>query len=448
MNADNSRAAHGRGWSWLMRRREIDSPYAWFRLAVSVLLSAIGGVGMWSVVVALPAVQAEFHAERGAASLPFTLTMIGFGLGGVVMGRLADRRGIVLPLLIGAAALGIGYILAALSTGLWSFAAAYLLIGAFGTAATFVPLMANISFWFERRRGIAIALCASGNYVSGAVWPTLIETVTRAHGWRTAHLAVGIFCLVVMPPLALLLRGRPPVQAVGADLPSASRHRIALSPIVLQALLSVAGLACCVAMSMPQVHIVAYCGDLGYGPARGAQMLSLMLGCGIVSRIGSGFLADRLGGVATLLIGSFAQGVALTLYLMMDGLTSLYVISALFGLFQGGLVPSYAIIVRENFPAREAGGRVGVILMMTILGMALGGWMSGVIFDLTGSYRAAFANGVAWNALNLLIAMFLFFRPKRSRSAIDAVPDRGRSYDQVPTALHSATAPRARSAAG
>jgi MFS family permease len=391
-------------------RREIESPYAWFRLAISVFLSTIGGVGMWSVVVALPAVQAEFHTERGAASLPFTLTMIGFGIGGVVMGRLADRRGIVLPVMIGAGSLGAGFILASLSGGLWSFSAAYLLIGTFGTAATFAPLLANTSLWFERRRGIAVALCASGNYASGAIWPTLIEATIRVHGWRTAHLAVGVFCLVAMPPLALLLRSHPPTRAVGASAPSASRRQIDLPPGVLQSLLSVAGLACCVAMSMPQVHIVAYCADLGYGPARGARMLSLMLGFGILSRIGSGFLADRLGGLATLVIGSFAQMVALTLYLMMDGLTSLYVISALFGLFQGGLVPSYAIIVRESFPAREAGARVGVILMMTLLGMALGGWMSGVLFDITGSYRAAFANGVTWNGLNLLIAVFLLFR--------------------------------------
>jgi MFS family permease len=393
-----------------MIRREIDSPYAWFRLAVSVILSAIGGVGMWSVVVALPAVQADFGAERGAASLPFTLTMIGFGVGGVIMGKLADRRGIVLPVMIGALSLGAGYILASLSGGLAPFSAAYVVIGAFGTAATFVPLVANVSLWFEKRRGIAIALCASGNYLSGAIWPTLIEAVIRTHGWRTAHLAIGIFCLVTMPPLAMLLRSRPPVRAAGVPLPAVSLHRIALPPRVLQSLLALAGLACCVAMSMPQVHIVAYCGDLGYGPARGAQMLSLMLGFGIVSRVGSGFLADRLGGLVTLLIGSLAQMLALGLYLMMDGLTSLYVISALFGLFQGGLVPSYAIIVRESFPAEEAGARVGIILMMTILGMALGGWMSGAIFDLTGSYRAAFANGVAWNGLNFLIAVFLLFR--------------------------------------
>ncbi|HEY4041887.1 MAG TPA: MFS transporter [Rhodopila sp.] len=392
-------------------RREIDSPYAWFRLGISVLASAIGGVGMWSVVVALPSVQADFHAERGAASLPFTLTMIGFGLGGVMMGRLADRKGVVPPLMIGAGALGGGYILASLSTGLWSFSAAYVLIGTFGTAATYAPLLTNISLWFEQRRGIAVALCASGTYVSGALWPTAIEFAIQNHGWRTAHLAVGVFCLLTMPPLALLLRGGAPVGAADEALtPAARRRRIDLPPPVLQALLSLAGLACCVAMSMPQVHIVAYCGDLGYGAARGAQMLSLMLGCGIASRIGSGFLADRLGGLATLLIGSFAQMVALALYLLMDGLTSLYVISALFGLFQGGLVPSYAIIVRESFPASQAGGRFGVILMMTLLGMAFGGWISGVIFDLTGSYQAAFGNGVAWNVLNFLIALFLLLR--------------------------------------
>jgi MFS family permease len=404
-------------------RHEIDSPYAWCRLALAVLLSAIGGVGMWSVVVALPAVQAEFHAERGAASIPFTLSMIGFGIGGVILGRLADRKGIILAVMIGAASLGAGYILASLATGLPSFAAASVLIGTFGSAATFAPLVADISLWFEKRRGVAVALCACGNYVSGAFWPTVIEAGIRSHGWRTTHAAVGIACLVVMPPLALLLRSRPPTAAAGAPAPVASSRRIDLPPRTLQNLLAFAGLACCVAMSMPQVHIVAYCADLGYGPTAGAQMLSLMLACGIVSRVGSGFLADRLGGVATLLIGSFAQMAALTLYLMMDGLTSLYVIAILFGLFQGGLVPSYAIIVRECFPAKETGARVGLILMMTLLGMALGGWMSGVIYDVTGSYTAAFANGVAWNALNLLIALFLLFRsPITSRRSAKAPP--------------------------
>ena len=177
-----------------------------------------------------------------------------------------------------------------------------------------------------------------------------------------------------------------------------------------QFLLCIAGVGCCVAMAMPQVHIVAYCGDLGYGAARGAEMLSLMLACGIVSRLVSGFVCDRIGGLRTLLLGSVLQGVALLLFLPFDGLASLYVIAALFGLFQGGIVPSYAIIVREHFPASEAGTRVGAVIMATMIGMALGGWLSGKIFDLTGSYHAAFINGIGWNLLNVSIILFLLYR--------------------------------------
>jgi MFS family permease len=395
--------------------REVDSPYAWFRLTISMLLSTIGGVGMWSVVVALPAVQAEFGAARGGASLPYTLTMIGFAAGGVLMGRLADRLGILVPVVFGAVALGVGYVLAARADSLMQFTAASgVLIGMFGTSATFVPLLSDISHWFERRRGIAVALCASGNYLAGAIWPPLIGHFIQSYGWRTTHVGIGLFCVATMVPLALLLRGPKPV-AIGHVTGTVHRNfgTLGLPSNLLQTLLALAALACCVAMSMPQVHIVAYCGDLGYGVASGAQMLSLMLGFGVVSRIASGFVADRIGGLPTLLIGSVAQMTALVLYVLMDGLTSLYVISALFGLFQGGLVPSYAIVIRECFPAKEAGARVGVVLAMTLLGMAVGGWMSGAIFDLTGSYRAAFANGIAWNLVNAAIAFWLLRRRMR-----------------------------------
>ncbi len=398
-----------------MTAREIDSPYAWFRLALSILLSALGSVGMWSVVVALPAIQAEFGAARGSASLPFTLTTIGFGLGGVLMGKVLDRVGIVTPVLFGAVALGMGYMLVSLAGDLVQLAVVYgVLIGMCGTAATFAPLMADISKWFERRRGIAVALCASGNYIGGAFWPPVVEALIRAFGWRAAHVSIGVFCMALMVPLALLLRSPAPVRAASAPPLSSLQPRAAnLTPATLQILLSIAGLSCCVAMSMPQVHIVAYCGDLGYGVTNGARMLSLMLGFGIVSRVASGFIADKLGGMMTLAIGSVAQMMALSLYMLSDGLMSLYVVSALFGLFQGGLVPSYAIIIRENYPANQTGGRVGIVMMMTMFGMALGGWLSGAIFDLTGSYRAAFTNGVAWNMVNLAIALFLLNRGRR-----------------------------------
>jgi len=397
---------------------EAESSYAWFRLLAAVLIGTVGSVGIWSVVVALPAVQAEFNVARADASLPYTLAMLGFGLGAVVIGRLVDRFGIVLPVIGASLMLGLAFIASGLAPNLLLFAIANFLIGV-GSSATFAPLIADISHWFNRRRGIAVAICASGNYVGGAVWPPIVNWLIETNGWRTNQIVIGIVCVVFMLPLAMALRRRlSHHQAQSMDAAAANANAsLGLHPYALFALLCLAGISCCVAMSMPQVHIVAYCSDLGYGVARGAEMLSLMLGFGIISRIASGFVADRIGGLATLLIGSILQGLALFLYLLFDGLTPLYVISALFGLFQGGIVPMYAIIVREYFPMRLAGTLVGLVIMSTILGMALGGWMSGAIFDYTGSYWQAFANGLAWNVLNGTIAVFLLLRRRQMRLA-------------------------------
>ncbi len=397
----------------------IDGRYACVRLAASVLLCTIGGVAMWSVVVALPSVQVAFGVARGSATLPYTLTMIGTAAGNVLMGRVVDRIGIARPLLLAAVMLCLGYIAAGLSQSLLQFALAQgLLMALLGCSVTFGPLMADISHWFVRRRGIAVSICASGSYLAGAIWPPVVQHMIAAYGWRATHIGIGLFCLVTIAPLSLILRPRPAVTAAASQpLARVPPAGAGMAPGALQALLCVAGVGCCVAMSMPQVHLVAYCGDLGYGPAHGARMLSLMLACGIVSRIGSGFVADRIGGLRTLLLGSAAQLVALALYLGFDGLVSLYIVSALFGLFQGGIVPAYAIIVREFFPAREAGSRIGLVITATMIGMALGGWMSGAIFDATGSYTAAFANGIGWNMLNLGIVVLLMLRTTQRRAA-------------------------------
>ena len=303
-----------------------DSPAAWRRLGLVLLIATVGSVGMWSVVVVLPVVQAEFAATRADVSLAFTMTMIGFGVGGVVTGRLSDKVGI-LP-----------------------------------------------------------------------------------------AIAIGLFCAVAMAVLLIVLRSILRGTSRQTQATMLPKVDLGISTNALTVILCLASFACCVAMSMPQVHIVAYCGDLGYGVARGAEMLSLMLAFGIISRIGSGMLADRFGGMVTLLIGSVAQACALTLYVFFNGLTSLYVVSALFGLFQGGLVPSYALVVRETMPVNQAATRVGIVIGVSVAGMAFGGWVSGLIFDATGSYRAAFLNGVAWNALNMGIVLMLLLRA-RSRAA-------------------------------
>jgi MFS family permease len=390
-----------------------DSAAAWRRLGLVLLIGTVGSVGMWSVVVVLPIVQVEFAATRADASLAFTMTMVGFGGGGVLIGRLSDRLGILPAITIGIGALLLGYVGAGFATALWQFTIIHVLIG-LGASATFAPLMAEASHWFVRRRGIAVTIAASGNYVAGAIWPPIVERSTAMVGWRTTHIAIGVFCAAAMALLLLILRSSmrgTERQTQTATLPSVN---LGISTNALTAILGIAAFACCVAMSMPQVHIVAYCGDLGYGVARGAEMLALMLAFGIISRIGSGMIADRYGGMVTLLIGSVAQAVALMLYIFFNGLTSLYIVSALFGLFQGGLVPSYALIVRETMPANEAATRVGIVIMISVAGMAFGGWVSGLIFDATGSYRAAFLNGVAWNALNIGIALMLLLRSRRS----------------------------------
>jgi MFS family permease len=402
-----------------------DSRYAWLRLVAALVIATIGGIGLWSAVVVLPTIQQEFGVGRGGASLPYTATMIGFATGGVFMGRLADRRGIMIPLLIGTVMLAIGFVLAAFTQSYWQFILAQaLLIGMLGSSSTFGPLVADVSLWFLRQRGIAVAIVASGNYLAGAIWPPLLQHAIERYGWRDAYIGIGVLCLVTMLPLACLFRRRPLVAGRAADgrreaaLDDAQQHRHA--PGYLHYVLMFAGIACCVAMSMPQVHLIAYCGDLGYGAARGAEMLSIMLFMGVVSRLTSGVIADKIGGVGTLILGSTLQCLALIFYLPFDGLMSLYIVSGLFGLSQGGIVPSYALIVREYFPAHQAGIRVSLVLMSTVVGMALGGWMSGAIYDLTGSYRIAFMNGIAWNLVNMAIAFWLLLSRGRLHRAMVA----------------------------
>src|SRR5258707_34588 len=393
----------------------IETSYSWVRLLASITLSTLGCVGLWSLAVALPAVQADFDVQRAGASLPYALTMIGFMIGGITVGRFADRFGILPPFAGGTILMCLGYILTAFAPTLPAFAVVSGLTIGLGSAASFAPLVADASLWFDRNRGLAISLATIGSSLSGVVWPPIIQHFIAEVGWRHTHIGIGIFCMATMLPLALVLRRRPVFHKPTMEAASTgnANQAIGLPPNAAHALLTLAGLCCCVAMAMPQVHLVAYCGDLGYGPARGAEMLAVMLGFGVASRLIFGWVLNLIGGLPTLLLGSAMQAIALALYLPFNGLVSLYVVSAIFGLAQGGIVPSYAVIVRELFPAQEAGLRVSLAISVTLAGMALGGWMAGAIYDWTGSYAAALVNGIAWNIVNMAVAVWMLQRKHR-----------------------------------
>ncbi len=396
------------------------SLYPVVRLFAALAIVTLAGSVMYSMVVALKPVSLEFGVGRGAASVPYMMFMAASGIGGVAMGRLTDRFGLFVPILVASFGLPAGMVCAAYSHTFWQFVVPLgVLSGLLGTSAMFAPVAADASLWFTRRRGLAVAVVVTGTYLAGAIWPPIVQASLDARGWRETFLALGVLLFCTILPLSVLLRRKPAhLAGTAKEAPPADAKRpLGLAPNMLQCLICAAGIGCCTAMAMPQVHIVAHATELGFVAQRGAEMLALMLGFGIVSRICSGWISDRIGGLRTLLLGSTLQAIVLAAFLGADTLTVLYIVSAAFGLSQGGIVPSYTIIVRAYFPAHEAGWRVGLAMLFTFAGMALGGWMAGALFDVTGSYTASFINAIAFNILNMAIMGLLVRRSVRFRPA-------------------------------
>ena len=394
-----------------------DSKYSWFRLLISLFIATIGNVGMWAIIVIMPSVEVEFAINRGLTSTPYALTMIGFAFGNIFFGKMVDKYGIIIVLVISSLLCSVCYFSAILTNSIFVFSIIHFFLG-LGSAASFGPLIADISHWFKKRRGLAVSIAASGNYFSGAIWPIILSKTLSEDGWRSVYFSLSIITLLILFFSLIFLRRKIPVNFFDKDVKSLKLNfEKKISDNKLSLFLCVAGVGCCVAMSMPQVHVVSYCVDLGYGSIAGGQMLSVMLTGGIISRLISGIIADKIGGLKTLFIGSFLQCLALFFYIPFDGIVSLYIISLLFGLSQGGIIPSYTIIIREYMPPEEAGTRIGIVIMLTIVGMALGGWLSGKIYDIYGSYEMAFLNGIVWNFINLAIVMYLllifFYAPKK-----------------------------------
>ncbi|MDB2387882.1 MFS transporter [Alphaproteobacteria bacterium] len=398
---------------------EQDSQQAWFRLAIIFAMSVIGTAGMWSVVIILPNIQNEFTLGRAASTYPYVATMFGYGFGNVIIGRMLDKIGIKKPIIFALSLLVTSYVLSFFAKNVFWLSTIQFFLG-FSAAAFFGPMMADISNYFYKRKGLAVSLVASGQHLCGAIWPFVIKDFIIEGDWRNAHLFIALVCSILIPILFYFLGNKVPKmnneqKLTTQDEDINSKVNLSISNRQIQILLMIAGVLCCVAMSMPQVHIVPLCIDNGYGLAVGTEILSFMLFAAVASRVIFGFLSDKIGPIQTLILGSSLQAISLTMFLPFNSQLSLYIVAICFGLSQGGIVPIYAVIISKFLPSNEVAERVGWLIFATIIGMSLGGWLSGEIYDFTNSYRLAFINGIFWNIMNLCIMIYLFIIYQNSK---------------------------------
>lgn len=405
-----------------MSDRSIETRESWVVATVALIVLTMSYGAPMVTVVALKPIAAEFGTSRSAPSVAISLTYLGAGLGGIAMGWLADRIGVRRVVMTCGAMIGLGLTIAPFGD-LWTlYFANLVLIGLLGAAGMFAPLMTYVTRWFDRRRGSAIALISSGHYVAGALWPMVLLFGIDSIGWRMTMLVFGLMVVIIILPLAYWFFRDPPEDFTAADAAAGGQHLRAtgLPSWLVMTMLASAVFLCCVTMSMPQTHMVAFCSDLGIGAASGAAMLSVLLGSAFVSRQFWGWLSDRLGGLTTILCASGGQAIAMTGYLVTQDEVGLFTVSAVFGLGFGGLIPGYVIAIRELFPAREAGWRIPVVLFPGSIGMAAGGWLAGLMYDMYGYYGPAFAVGVLANLVNLALIVTLVLRQRTRRTVMAA----------------------------
>ncbi len=396
----------------ISREDSVETSYGWVIVFASLSLHTIALGAPNVLFVALKPIAADFGSLRSVPSFAYSLLMIGSGVGGIAMGLWMDKRGIVHPVLFGSTMIGLGALLASQSEGRWSlYVANGLLIGFLGKAALIAPLVTNATRWFDRRRGLAIAIIASGQGVAGAIWPPVLHYMNASIGWRDTYFYFGIFAFASMVPLALLLRHRPSVAPVDRiSSLSDDGWILGLRANFVQSLLCLATVGCCAAMAMPIVHLVSHATDLGFTKTRAAELLSYLFVAAFFSRIGFGMLVDRIGALPTLLFGSTCQMTMLVVFSLVESPIGLYIAAIMFGLGFAGIMPCYPSIIRILFPATELGWRVAAQYLFAAMGMALGGWLGGVLFDLNGSYSQAFLSGAAFNIMNLALVGFLYAR--------------------------------------
>ena len=391
----------------------IEQPYSWVIAIASLALLTISAGGYYVVIVGMKIVAHDFAGLRWIPSFAYSAAIFGMGLGGVLIGRWSDQQGVRSSSLVGACMLATGAAIASITTNQWVFLAVHgIAIGLLGNGALFSPLMANATRWFDHHRGVALSIVASAQGVAGALWPLVFRHLMELTSWRQTYRYYAVFALATMIPISLLLRRNVPTKTVDTSSSTSTQQKYqgetAGKNLVL--ILSMAIVGCCVAMAIPIVHLVSHVTDVGYSLSSGAEILAVLLGCGAIGRIISGTIADRIGGLPVLLISSACQAILLVLYVFVHSLVGLYVLSALFGLAFGGIIPHYTLVIASYFPKGGNTQRIAVVYLFGAIGMALGGWLGGFIFDIQGNYLWAFVAGFLFNIINLILLGSLLIR--------------------------------------
>ncbi len=405
--------------------QSIESRASWVAAGVTLAILSVAYGSTLLIVVGLRVMELDLGVSRSTLALAGALTWVGTGLGGIVMGWLADRIGVRNSVLLGAVMIALGLALSSIGS-IWAlYIGQGVLIGFLGMGAIYPPLLIYVSRWFDRRRGTAIALISSGQYIAGVMWPAVFERLIAGPGWRVTYLGfAGVVLLGVVPLAALLLRPAPGVGGVAARGTKAKRvaapRVLGLRPNTVQAILCIAGFCCCVPMAIPQAHLVAFCGDIGIGAATGAMMLSVLLGCAFISRQFWGAFADRHGGLKTVLAGSAFQAVSIGAFLLTQNEAGLFVVAAGYGFGFSGIIPAYVVSIRDLFPSAEASWRIPLVLFAAMNGMAFGSWFAGHLYDRFGFYAPAFGSGVMFNIINLMLVGLLVLRQSKGRLSLAA----------------------------
>ncbi len=393
----------------------VETKASWVVAAAALWALMMSFGAAWITAVALKDIAGEVDGVRSIPALAGALAWLGSGVGGIMMGRIADRIGTRWTVTFGALMIAVGLALSSLGPTFPLLVGHGLFIGLIGLAGINAPLYVYVSRWFDKRRGSALALISSGTYLAGALWPPVFERAIALVGWRETMLWYAALEILIVVPVALIFFGHPPevIHPTPTPAPGSAPARVlGLPPNVVFALMCTASIMCCLPMAMPQGHLVAFCSDLGITRSTGALMLSVLLGTAFLSRQIWGAISDRIGGLMTVLVGSLWQCAAMIAFLLTQSEAGLFAVSAAFGLGFSGIIPAYVLALRELFPAAQASWRIPTLLMFTAVGMAAGGWLAGLLYDHFSYYAPAFAVGVGANLINLVIVGALVARQR------------------------------------